>query len=147
MQTDSALTQQSQQSESVVEKKLFLTQHKGNNNLLIRGMVAFGQAAVTSVVIEYEVDLPHKTVLIICQLIAALSLVYQWKTGSPNMFIVRACTSWLRCLNILHLLSCGRRWPGVECITEGWSDERQTFRIIHCFAAFRMFCNGISLIF
>ena len=61
------------------------------------------------------------------------------------MFLVRAFTSFGRCLGLIHLLTCGRRWPGGECITNAWSDCRQPFRIIHCFAAARMLLNGVTL--
>merc|ERR1711920_53842 len=57
-----------------------------------------------------------------------------------------ACASFLRVLLLAHLAACGRVWFWQDCDEQAWSDARRPFRFLHCFAAARMFLNGLSLI-
>jgi len=119
--------------------------HKGHRNLLIRGCVGLGQSIITSCLIFWHVDEPHTIPLLICQLFAAGTLIFQWRTGDPWMFVLRAFSAWARCLISYHQAHCGRKWVGTVCDDEGLNDIRVTFRIIHVIASIRMFLNGMSL--
>lgn len=122
-----------------------LEAHKGHRNLLIRGVVSAYQAVVTAFLIAYDIDRAHKVPIMVCQLMASVTLVNQWRSGNPFMFVLRAFASFGRCIVLLHLAACGRRLPWEPCDSQGWSDERFPFRILHCFAALRMLLNGCSL--
>merc|ERR1712196_300186 len=80
------------------------------------------------------------------QLMASATLVNQWRSGNPKMFVFRSFASFGRAIVLAHLAACGRRAPWEACDSEGWSDERFPFRILHCAATLRMLLNGCSLV-
>jgi len=121
-------------------------EHKGHNQLLVRGLVAFAQAALSLSLLAALGDIPHNQLLMCCQLVASASLVIQWHTASPWMFVLRAAPSFVRVVLLLHLSACGRRHFWQDCDTHGWEDVRCPFRVIHIFAAIRFFLNGSSLL-
>jgi len=119
--------------------------HKGHRNLLIRGLATLGNAILTGVVLGYGIDIPHQSLFLICQLGSAATLIFQWRTGRPSMFVCRGFCSFLTAIIGAHVAVCGRRWPGEECDDKGWTDIRLVFRILHIAAALRMTMNGTSL--
>jgi len=118
---------------------------KGHRNLGIRGGTTLCQCILTLINLSYEVNLPIDTVMAICQLWAGTTLIVQWRTANPKMFILRAIPSYIRSALSAYAAGCGRRWPWEECNVDAWSDVRTVFRGIHCFAALRFFLNGLSL--
>eukprot|EP00931_Biecheleriopsis_adriatica_P118564 TRINITY_DN93935_c0_g1_i2.p1 TRINITY_DN93935_c0_g1~~TRINITY_DN93935_c0_g1_i2.p1 ORF type:complete len:537 (+),score=35.29 TRINITY_DN93935_c0_g1_i2:59-1669(+) len=118
---------------------------KGHRNLGIRGGATLCDCMLTLINIAYGGNVPIDTWMAICQFWAGVTLIHQWHTANPKMFIARAIPSYIRCGLAFYSASCGRRWFWDECNTEGWSDIRLPFRILHCFAAVRFFCNGLSL--
>merc|ERR1712173_371536 len=93
----------------------------------------------------YEVNVPIDTIMAICQLWAGITLIIQWQTANPRMFILRAIPSYIRCVLSFYAAGCGRRWPWDPCNTDGWNDIRMPLRVVNCFAAVRFFFNGLSL--
>lgn len=118
---------------------------KGHRNLLIRGITSFCQAAATCVLVAEEIDMPHKPFLAVFQLTASASLVCQWRTADPRMFILRGCASWAQALLFVHSIPCGRAWIWDHCATEAWSSGKRRFRIAQIFNLVRLICNGLSL--
>lgn len=118
---------------------------KGHRNLGIRGGTTICQGLLTLINISYEVNLPIDTIMAICQFWAGTTLIVQWRTANPKMFIARAIPSYIRCVLSFYAAGCGRRYLWDECNVEGWSDARTVFRVLHCFAAVRFFLNGLSL--
>lgn len=118
---------------------------KGHRNLGIRGGTTLCQGILTLVNLSYEVNVPIDTVMAICQFWAGTTLIVQWRTADPRMFILRAIPSYIRCVLSFYGAGCGRRWPWEDCASEAWSDIRMPFRVVHCFAAVRFFLNGLSL--
>jgi hypothetical protein len=89
---------------------------------------------------------PSQSLNGIFQVAASLTLVIQFRTANPHMFIARGLCSWARLLIGIHQAACGgNTWPGEECVTAAWSDVRTPFRVIACVGALRMFANGLSL--
>lgn len=123
----------------------YLEPHQGHRNLLIRAVISFFQSVLTLWLVAYDIDVPHKLPLAVCQLVACIALFLQWRAGRTSMFLVRACASFIRVALLVHLAACGRVWPWQECIDNAWSDIRRPFRFLHCLAAVRMFFNGGSL--
>jgi len=121
-------------------------EHKGHNQLLARGVVAFAQSMLSLFLMAALGDIPHNQLLMCCQLIASASLVIQWRSGSPWMFVLRAAPSFIRVVLLLHLSACGRRHFWQDCDAHAWMDVRSPFRVIHVFAAVRFFLNGSSLL-
>merc|ERR1719454_2456011 len=115
---------------------------KGHRNLGIRGGTTLCQGLLTLINLSYEINVPIDTVMAICQFWAGTTLIVQWRTANPKMFIARAIPSYIRCVLSFYGASCGRRWPWEECNVEAWSDVRVSFRVLHCFAAVRFFLNG-----
>ena len=93
-----------------------------------------------------DIDQPHTIPLSICQLGSSCSCYHQFVTGKPFNFIVRAFFSMVRVFLAVHTSVCGRRWPDEGCDSQGWSDERLPFRVLHLFAALRMGLNALSLV-
>ena len=50
--------------------------------------------------------------------IGCVALLYQWRKGTPETFIVRAVVSWARALIVLHRAECGRDGKCFEAATE-----------------------------
>lgn len=118
---------------------------KGHRNLGLRGGTTLCQCILTLVNISYEANVPIDTFMAICQFWAGCTLIVQWRTANPKMFIARAIPSYIRCVLSFYAAGCGRRWPWEECNVKAWSDVRRVFRVLHCFAAVRFFFNGLSL--
>jgi len=119
--------------------------HRGHNQLGIRGCLVLLQAVLTaSLMLRVEVfaELP---VTLACQLVTSLSLLIHWRTGYSGCFVLRACMSFVRCVNCLYWSICGRVWLSERCEVEGWWDVREPLRILHVAAAVRQLANGISL--
>jgi len=123
----------------------YLDPHSGHINLLIRASMALSQSVVTFSLVAYEIDVPHKLPLALFQVQVSLALFVQYRTGNTWMLVIRAVVSFLRMVLLLHLAVCGRLSSWDDCHTEGWSDLRRPFRMLHCLAALRMFLNAISL--
>jgi hypothetical protein len=122
-----------------------IEKHKGHRNLLIRGIVAYFQALMTFFLIVYDIDLAHKVPIMLCQLTSGCSLVTQWRTGDPRMFLVRGTASYVRSVAVFHAAACGREMWFEDCNTEAWGDVRRPFRIVHILGAVRLVLNGLSL--
>lgn len=138
--------------------------HKGHNQLAVRGVLTVCQACVNVVLIVHHVDNPHKSIMVDMQLWAAVTLFLQWWTGSSYCFPARAVSGILRALLTSHAMVCGRKWSGLywwqpltfsgshdahdphDCATEGWTDMRMAFRILHLCAAMRFLGVATSLI-
>ncbi|CAK0873473.1 unnamed protein product [Prorocentrum cordatum] len=118
---------------------------KGHRNLLIRGITSFLQASATCVLVEQGIDIPHKPFVVVCQLTASASLVWQWRTADPRMFVLRGAASWGQALLLVHSIPCGKHWIWDHCDTEAWSSGMRKFRIMQIFNLVKMICNGISL--
>ncbi|CAK0886285.1 unnamed protein product [Prorocentrum cordatum] len=118
---------------------------KGHRNLLIRGITSFCQAMATLVLVVEAVDMPHKPFLMVFQLVASASLICQWRTADPRMFVVRGCASWAQASLFLHSIPCGRSWIWDHCATETWSTSMRMFRIMQVFKLVNRICNGLSL--
>jgi hypothetical protein len=118
---------------------------KAHRNLAIRGGVASCQGFLSLILVAYEVDIPHTLPTAICQFWAATTLLVQWRTANPWMFLLRACANFTRSFLVIHAAACGRKWIGEDCITSAWSDVRLPFRVLHCLAAIRLFLLGLSL--
>lgn len=118
---------------------------KGHRNLGIRGGTTICQGILTLINLSYEVNVPIDTVMAICQFWAGTTLMVQWRTAMPSMFILRAIPSYIRCLLSFYGASCGRRWPWDDCNTGAWSDVSKVFRVLNIVAAVRFFLNGLSL--
>lgn len=124
----------------------FLDAHKGHRNLIIRGAMAFFQCFVTLCLVGYGIDVLHKLPLAACQFLAGAALFHQWKSDDSKMFVLRGVLSFLRAAFLVHLAECGRVGLNDACDNSAWSDIRRPFRILHYFAAVRMFLSGVSLI-
>jgi len=120
--------------------------HKGHNQLIVRGVVAFAQATLSLILMSALRDIPHNQLLMCCQLVASASLFIQWQSGSPWMFVLRAAPSFIRVVLLLYQSACGRRHFWQDCDAHAWMDVRSPFRVIHVFAAVRFFLNGSSLL-
>eukprot|EP00930_Biecheleria_cincta_P037502 TRINITY_DN25748_c0_g1_i1.p1 TRINITY_DN25748_c0_g1~~TRINITY_DN25748_c0_g1_i1.p1 ORF type:complete len:538 (-),score=73.81 TRINITY_DN25748_c0_g1_i1:70-1683(-) len=118
---------------------------KGHRNLGIRGGTTICEGLLTLITIAYGDNIAIDSLMAICQFWAGATLIVQWRTADPKMFIARAIPSYIRCVWSFYAAGCGRRWPWEACNVEGWSDDRCVFRVLHCFAAVRFFLNGLSL--
>lgn len=119
--------------------------HKGHRNLLIRAVTTFLSATCTVVLIVYDIDLPHKLPLLCSQLLSGLTLLIQWRTGRPSMFLCRACCNFSIALINAHSAVCGRNSLGGTCGSATWDTELRAMRISTCLSVFRSVCNGLSL--
>jgi len=108
-------------------------------------LLAFCQASATCVLVVEGIDLPHKPFLMVFQLIASASLVWQWRTANPYMFLVRGWASWAIALLFTHSIPCGRNWYWEECNSGAWQTHFMRFRTLQCISMVRMLCNGLSL--
>eukprot|EP00401_Gymnodinium_catenatum_P016364 CAMPEP_0117620094 /NCGR_PEP_ID=MMETSP0784-20121206/86953_1 /TAXON_ID=39447 /ORGANISM="" /LENGTH=517 /DNA_ID=CAMNT_0005424001 /DNA_START=1 /DNA_END=1554 /DNA_ORIENTATION=- len=118
---------------------------KGHRNLGIRGAVAACQAFLTLINALYLNDLTHTIPTAIFQLISSVSLLTQWRTANPKMFLIRACASWMHCILSLHGASCGRTPPWEDCDDAAWTDIRRPLRVLNLISAIRFLLNGLSL--
>eukprot|EP00927_Polykrikos_kofoidii_P037828 TRINITY_DN32033_c0_g1_i1.p1 TRINITY_DN32033_c0_g1~~TRINITY_DN32033_c0_g1_i1.p1 ORF type:complete len:238 (-),score=32.06 TRINITY_DN32033_c0_g1_i1:118-831(-) len=124
----------------------WLTANRGHAQLGARGFLVLCQAILTCCIIVFGDFFPQVPVTATCQLLSATTLFVQWRTGSPIMFLARACCSFVRFLVLVHWATCGRRWLWESCVEEGWSDVRAPFRVVAVIAALRQLANGLSLV-
>mmetsp|Transcript_90534 Transcript_90534/g.174297 ORF Transcript_90534/g.174297 Transcript_90534/m.174297 type:complete len:392 (+) Transcript_90534:70-1245(+) len=119
-------------------------EHKGHRNLFVRGLASLGNALLTGCVLGHGIDIPHQSLFFVFQLASASTLLIQWRTARPSMFLWRGCSSLLMAIISFHLSVCGQRWPGDGCVDVAWTDIRQVFRILHVFNSLQLVLNGLS---
>eukprot|EP00747_Dinoflagellata_sp_TGD_P017774 gnl/TRDRNA2_/TRDRNA2_126042_c0_seq2.p1 gnl/TRDRNA2_/TRDRNA2_126042_c0~~gnl/TRDRNA2_/TRDRNA2_126042_c0_seq2.p1 ORF type:complete len:637 (-),score=59.36 gnl/TRDRNA2_/TRDRNA2_126042_c0_seq2:63-1973(-) len=122
-----------------------LCHHKGHKNLAIRAIATGLHCVLSVVLVLVDVDVPHTSITAILQFLSAITLLVQFRTANPYMFIARAICNWARCIVSLHGAICGREWPGEVCDDEAWADTRWPSRALGVIGVVRSFFNGLSL--
>jgi len=92
------------------------------------------------------IDPPHKSFVCLFQIISGITLVVQWRTGNPWMFVARGLSSWVQAAIMSHDTACGKVWVWEPCNTSGWDDYRQVFRLTSTALVVRNILNGCSLL-
>lgn len=125
----------------------YVEPHKGDRNLIIRSVMESLQFFFTVWLICYNIDTFHMILQGLCEIVTSLALFRQWQHDHESTHFVRATASFITVPSFLHLGICGYGWPWDDCDTDAWESKlRRPFRVLMCFAALRMFGNGVSLV-
>jgi len=97
--------------------------------------------------VPLDLDPTHKGFICFLQIVSGITLVVQWRTGNPMMFVGRGFSNWAQALVTLHSVGCGKEWfwDLDACEQKYWHDERRALKIIHIVMVLRNFLNGCSL--
>lgn len=125
---------------------LFAIDHKGPRNLLFRSLAEGCHAVLSLILYAADEDSSgHLQATMVCQLVSALTLLVQFKTAHPLMFIVRACSDFAQAALCARAVVCGFAGLQDTCVS-GWQDERSGILIPWTVEAIRQFLMGVLLL-
>jgi hypothetical protein len=120
--------------------------HKGPLNLFWRSLLEVVQGILSFLAVLTDSDSSgHLFPRGICQIVAALTLLVQFKTAHPSTFAVRALADFAQAGLLIRAVACGLASFGDDCHS-GWGDARAPILVVACLEAIRMTLLGISLL-